>query len=692
MQEMKFDFDGLIQLLAHHLYSEKKIFIRELIQNAHDAIKRREALPESPNGGRIVIDSRPSELTIAIKDDGIGMSRDDLENYLSNIGKSFTKTQKNEIEGLIGQFGIGFLSAFVVARSVEVRTRKWGEDSGWLWQNNGSKDYLIEPCEVKQPGTTVTVYLRGEEDKGLIHQEAVQQLIRYYADMLTVPIYLNGAATPTNTMNMPWEKQGQTEIQMKFNCRIYLEQTLFDAVLEAIPVNLSGEVNAQGVLYLTRVRRLVDSPRQIRVFQNRMFICDNVPDILPQWASFVNGVINSPDLTPTAARDNFRRDEKANKLRDALGNLVISHLENLHISEPVRFADILHFHNLGIKAACFYHDDFYEKFAHLLKWRTNKGERKNLPEDNGRIGDRSNWMTLPQILAKLPKNENEPQRLPCFTTSNSANQFFQMADAAGSYVVDASWPFESYLIEQYTKLKGVSVWLIHVDKEDDPNVYLNVDPEEEYKFSRLAESMNRRIAIKGIGTIRAEVKKFKPHTLAAVIKANDSGRGLIKAQDVLNDPNASQEMRDMAMELYERTRGSNLKITINGNNDLIQKLANQDLDNIEVIQIMAGVYNGALLMNQELMTPSHAKYFYDQFQKLLMKNLAFLEIEAELNRKRREAEDSLRKQSLRNAPKQMHKIFFMVTPFAKEYQELMSILRIIIEDNWGCQLFIRPLS
>src|SRR5689334_15285920 len=130
MPEMQLDFDGLIQIIANHLYSEKRVFIRELIQNAHDGIKRR--AQADAGFGRIDIETRPQDLEITFRDNGIGMNKSDLEEYLSTVGNSLTRLQSKETEGLIGQFGIGFLSAFVVARHVKVRTRKLGEDVGWL--------------------------------------------------------------------------------------------------------------------------------------------------------------------------------------------------------------------------------------------------------------------------------------------------------------------------------------------------------------------------------------------------------------------------------------------------------------------------------------------------------------------------------------------------------------------------------
>jgi len=681
MPEMQFDFDGLIQLLAHHLYSEKKVFIRELIQNAHDSIQRRRAVDDSGYGGRIDIDARPADLQIIFRDNGIGMNRHDLEEYLSSIGKSGTREEAGTVKGLIGQFGIGFLSAFVVAGRVEVRTRKFNEEQGWLWTNEGSKDYQLVPCDLPDPGTSVTVFLKGEEERGVIREDEVRNVIRHYADMLLVPIHFNGSGGPVNTMHMPWEKDGRSEQELRLDCLIYLEKTMRDSVLEAIPVQLSGQVNAGGVLYITRTRTLqIQAPRTVRIFQNRMFLCENVPEILPKWAIFVNGVINTPDLTPTAARDNFIRDDAAKALSEALGSLVVKHLEQLHKSNPSRFSDILRYHDLGVKAACFYYDEFFAKFAHLLEWRTNSGERDELTGEFNPV-----WRTLPDVLRRLPKIDGEVQALPCFTTSNSANQYFQMANAAGSIVVDASFPFEDQLITEYTKLEGVNVRLVHVDREDDPHVFQHLAGERDTHVSRLAEFMTQVIRPGGVTRIKVEARRCE---LAAVIRSGERSTAQRKAESILSDPNTSNDLREMAQEMVRLTRGASMKLTINANSPLIQRLALQDLEDKDVLSVMLGVYNNAILYNQELMTPENASIFHKQFQELMTRSLDYIEEKAELQKER----ERLARERERAKPKfedqPRHRTFFLMTPFDEAYGSLIDALRTVVEDEWGCQLFV----
>lgn len=217
-----------MRILAQSLYSEKKVFIRELVQNAHDSVLRRETRDEN-HRGRIEIETRPDEGVITFIDNGVGMNAIDLRDYLSRVGGSGTREvgrDQERVQGLVGQFGIGFLSGFIIADRVEVRTRKMGETDGWLWKNDGGKSYTLESCSVPQPGTTVAVFIKDIADRAIIQVDAVQNVIREYADMLLVPIHVNHGTTPVNTMQMPWEKDGISDEERELDCQIYLHKTI----------------------------------------------------------------------------------------------------------------------------------------------------------------------------------------------------------------------------------------------------------------------------------------------------------------------------------------------------------------------------------------------------------------------------------------------------------------------------------
>jgi molecular chaperone HtpG len=685
MLEMQFDFDGLIQLLAHHLYSEKNVFIRELIQNSHDSIQRRKAVDKGFRG-RIDIETHPADLQFTIRDNGIGMNQTDLKNYLSSIGKSGTQLEKTNVEGLIGQFGIGFLSAFVVANRVEVRTCRLGEQQGWLWQNTGNKDYQLEPCQVDTAGTTVTVYLKGEEERGVIYEDEVKNVIRHYADMLLVPIYVNGSMNSVNTMQMPWEKTARrNQEEMQLACQYYLERYLDESVLEAIPLNLSGDVQVSGVLYISRAHVFqAQNSSTVRVFLNRMFLCEN-KEILPKWAQFINGIINTSTLTPTAARDTFIRNEQSKRLQKAIDNSIIEHLEYLSQNKPKRFSQILRYHNLDIKSACYYHDDFFDKFAHLLEWRTNSGK------PNQEINEfKPVWRTLPQVLAKLPKKEGQFQNLPYFSESNSANQYFQMADAASTLVVDASYPFESELLRKYVKLSSTRLRLVPVDREDDPNVFRHLQDETDAPIKHLAEVMSQIIRTGGQHRrVRIEARHFEPKDLSAVVRTTEQNTAQETADSLLNDPNTPEDLREMAVEMNRMVRGTSTRLVINADNLLIRRLAKQNFANEDVLNIMTGVYNGAVLYNQELLTPDNARIFHDHFQELLLSSLEYIENQNNLVKRTAMLEQREREKQLsQENPKPRHLIFFMMTPVDDSYNSLIDTMREVIEDRLSSQLVV----
>lgn len=689
MLEMKFDFDGLIQLLAKHLYSEKHVFIRELIQNSHDAIIRRRVIDGDTYSGKISIEARPDDLKFIVRDTGIGMSKEDLIEYLSTVGKGATRVarQEQQTEDLIGLFGIGFLSAFVVASRVEVKTRRIGETKGWVWQNSGNKDYTIDPCEIEQPGTTVTVFLKGEEEKGVIHKEEVEKVIRRYANFLRVPIHLNSSSEPINDMRMPWERSGISQDELELDTRVYLEKTMRDSVLEVIPV-LLPEIKVSGVLYITRTRTFQRSiPRAMRLFVNRMFICEKETELAPEWAGFVNGVICTQDglLTLTAARDNFIRDESLKHLQIALGDLIVRHMDNLAKNKPQRFSEILRYHDLSIKAACHYYDEFFEKFADLLEWRTNKGVPTTYAGDFT-----PEWRTLPEILKLLPKPENEPQPLPYVSSHSAANQYFQMADAARTLVVDAGYPFEEQLIKAYAKRANGKIKLVSVDREDDPNVFQELQEQSDIKLKILAEYMSQVIRPGGTGRVRADVRYFDPQDLTALIRSTEASAGEMKARNILNDPNSSEDLREMAQEMLRMSRNASMRLVLNAGNPMVRLLAQQNFDNPDVINLMLGIYNSAILYNQELMTPQNARIFYEQFQKLMSRSLEYIIQQEDLKHQTETLEkerEAMRKRDQKGEePK--HLIFFLMTPLAEAYQAFIEIVRDVIENRFGCQLFV----
>jgi molecular chaperone HtpG len=337
-----------------------------------------------------------------------------------------------------------------------------------------------------------------------------------------------------------------------------------------------------------------------------------------------------------------------------------------------------------LKSACWYHDEFFDKFINLLQWRTNKGIPTTYSHEFTH-----DWRTLPEILEQLPNAEGEPQSIPYFSDRNSANQYFQMADAAEKLVVDASYPFEEQLIKQYAeRVQKGSVNLIAVDQEDDPNVFRTLQAQADIKIKQLAEYMSQVIRPGGTGRIRVESLYFEPKELTALIRSTEEAKGSMKAREILNDPNTPEDLREMAQEMMRMSRNSSLRLILNAGNPMIRLIAQQNFEDANVLSLMLGIYNSAILYNQELMTPQNARIFYEDFQRLLRVNLDYIIEKTDLQRQTDDLER--KRESMRKDPgvEVKHLIFFLMIPSDESYQDFIGTTRKVIENRFGCQLFV----
>ncbi len=701
-RDMTLDFDGLMGILANSLYAEKKIFIRELVQNGHDSIRRRSVL-EPEHHGRIDIETRPDELWISFTDNGVGMDAEDLNDYLSRIGASGTQQvgrMREQVGGLVGQFGIGFLSGFIVAERIEVRTRKHGDTQGWLWRNDGGKSYTVEPCEFKNPGggTTVKLFIKDPVDRVLLEPEQVTAVVREYCDMLRVPIHVNRSTAPVNTQVMPWERGDLSDEEREIDCKIYLAKTIRgDSLIETFPVRLDGEVKAGGILYVSKLRAFgVRVPRNVRIYQERMFVANDA-DVLPPWAEFVSGMIETSSLTPNAARDGFIKNKAWSALREALGDWIVRCLERLAQKDRKQFSYILKYHDMGIKAACYHHEPFFRQFAHLLEWRVNRlpsisaegDAQDDLDADLRGSGLSFHWRTLPEVLQATPGEAGRPKKLLTFTTSNAANQYFEMANAEGVLVVDASYPYEDELISAYAKLPDVPpIHLVYVDRQSS-GLFKELQAGDQ-AVRRLAEEMSRYILPGGTGRLKVEAQRFAPTTLPAVLLNAERSKGEQEARQILNDPSAPGNLRELAEELLRNSRTANaMRMTINAACPFIQRLAALEHRDKDVNHLMLGVYNSAILYNAEMLTPRNAKIFHDQFGEFMANNLELIYRRSEWERERAALEQerqAMRRSQGQDMPVASHRILFLMTPFHQDYDGLEKALRQVVEERWGCQL------
>lgn len=676
MPKMKTSFTGLVKLLAKSLYPEADVFIRELIQNAHDGIALRR-IGEPNLAGRIRIFTDPAQRTISFEDNGRGMDRGDIEELLSTIGRSGTGEttaalrEHQQVVETIGQFGIGLLSAFVVAERIDVYTRKAGDDALWHWSNQGGEEYTLEPFEESMEAGSRVVVTVAPDHIGHLDEEAIKKTVRKYADFLPFRIDVNGNG-PINTIDAPWHRPAAVwggEAEYHKALREFVSKRFPDFALLVIPVRFTAP-RADGVLYISdRHIPGINTTGVVDIFQERMSIRAADQELLPEWAKFVRGVVDSPDLQPTAARDNLIKDGVYHRLREALGQLIIDALVELSREDHKKFLRLCDWHHYHLKGMAVHDEAFREAVIEHLPFETNRG-----PLTLGRIVDRQSATT--------------GERIPLyyFSYGLDSNQFNELCEARGLIAINTGRHFDETLVRHYAERHEKTVELRQLDSFDSPELYAPLDSEEAQRYYPLEAALRRALERVGIPRVNPATRRFQPAAMSGVILNTQKLEARDRMEELLGQPFLIEGLGEMAEEMRAELRNHPLDLFLNADNPLVQELAGRDeLDQPRYQPLLIGLYNNAILYSQHRMTPENARVFYHQFQEHMGRTLE-LEVKLEECRTgRRELELRI----LENAPATTEKDrnwvrLFVMMPYDTAYDPLERALREVLERPPWC--------
>ena len=406
MGQEKFTFQAevskLLDIVAHSLYSHKEIFLRELISNSSDACEKRSFLaltqPElTPEGGaKIMLAVDAKKGTLAVADNGIGMNHDDLVEMLGTIARSGTQAFLDQIAAQakkkdkkkdkayispIGQFGVGFYSAFMVAKKVEVLTRKAGEDKAWLWVSDGKGEFSITDAERGEAGTTVTLHIT-KEDKEFLERSRIEHIIRTHSDHIAIPIVMAGdgeaGEEKLNTASALW-----TRPKKDINADQYTEFYHhvghgFDEPWMILHNTVEGMASYTSLLFIPSMPPMdlfhPERKGHVKLYARRVFITDDCEGLLPGWLRFLRGVVDSQDLSLNISREMLQNDPKLVKIRKGLVKKVLGELKKKASSAPNDYA--LFWNNFGTVLKEGLYEDFEnrDKLLELARFRSTKSE------------------------------------------------------------------------------------------------------------------------------------------------------------------------------------------------------------------------------------------------------------------------------------------------------------------------------
>lgn len=379
------DLRGLVDLLSRHLYRSPDVYIRELLQNAVDAVAARRRLEPGVAGAVEIEVVEPGDgpPTVVITDNGIGLTGTELVELLATIGRSSKRGETSRHRDYIGQFGIGLLACFLVADEITVITRSAKEPDAraLCWQGRADGTYDITEVEsALRVGTRVHLRARPGSEHRLTRGH-VLRLAHRYGGLLPLPIRLG--STLVNDEPPPWDLPALTLDQQRENALSYARRVLDIDPLDAIPLHADG---VRGLAFVLPYEPSPAARQDHRVYLRRMLLSESADRLLPDWAFFVRCVIDADDLRPNAARDGFVEDDRLDAVREQLGRCIRDHLADLAQMWPNRLAGIVAMHHAGITALSVHDEQCLLLFADWLPVDTSLG-RMTLGEHARRHGE-----------------------------------------------------------------------------------------------------------------------------------------------------------------------------------------------------------------------------------------------------------------------------------------------------------------
>ena len=406
-REFQTEVSQLLQLIIHSLYSHPEIFLRELISNSSDALDKLrhltltdDAYKSLPFEPRIDLTLDEEKKTLTIADTGIGMNEEDLVSHLGTIARSGTKNFLAQLSGdakkdsnLIGQFGVGFYSAFMVADKVEVVSRKAGEEQAWRWVSDGKSGFEMEPAEREVAGTTVLLHF-NQEGEQYANSWRLQEVVKKYSNHIAFPIFLTYDKSEWNEAEKKSEKKRTTE-QVNAASALWrrAKSEITEEEYKELYKSIAGDsqdplfwfhTKAEGSLEYTTLFYVpakapldlyrADYEGGVKLYVKRVFIMDDAKELLPQYLRFVRGIIDSEDLPLNVSREILQQNRVLQSIRTASVKKILSELKAVATNDPEKYSLFIQEYNRPLKEGLYGDYANRETLLELIRVKSTKAD------------------------------------------------------------------------------------------------------------------------------------------------------------------------------------------------------------------------------------------------------------------------------------------------------------------------------
>ena len=609
----KAEIAEMLDLVVNSLYSKKEIFLRELISNASDAIDRAKflsltdkALVADNPEWKIQVSADKTAKTLRVSDNGIGMDAAELEQNLGTIASSGTKKFREMLKEkggeslpeLIGQFGVGFYAAFMVADKVTVETMKRGTSAAFKWESDMSGGYTISDGERDFPGTSITLHLRDDQLEYLDYWR-VADLVKKYSDFIAYPVYfkeLNAAepeaktdderkrneedrkrreereVKPLNTMVALWKRPKKDVKQEEYD-EFYKHLTHdWEAPFETIPFSGEGAVEFKALLFLPKKATMdlfmPSQKRGLSLYVRNVFIGDDIEMLLPSWLRFVKGVVDSSDLPLNVSREMLQDDAVIKKIKDAVTAKVLSTLEDLKKKDAKRYDEFWSSFGAVVKEGVHVDWQNADRIKKLLKYPTARAEAGTRVFLEDYVKDMP--ATQKDIYYLCAEREEDARRSPVL----------EAARKHGCDVLLFCDPVDDYLTESFREFDGKR--LVDVGKgdvafgsEDEQKAEKDANEKASADLKPFLEAVKRELA--------AQVSDVRVST-----RLTDSPCCLVAQQNAL-PPSMARMMRAMKNDVPDEKR----ILEVNPSHPLIAKVKGLEGDALK--DAVTLLYDSALI-------------------------------------------------------------------------------------------------
>lgn len=594
--------ENILPIIKKWLYSDRDIFVRELVSNSCDAIHKVKVLRDegevqaNDQDFRIDIEINKEAHTLKFTDNGIGMNAEEVKKYIAQIAFSGAeeflskyKTQ-NELDQFIGHFGLGFYSAYMVADKVEVNTLSYREGAQpVLWVCDGTSEYEIGPGTRATRGTEITLFINKEHEEVLdpVH---LRKILTHYCSFLPYPIYLNG--DQINKQQPLWIKPpSECSRQEYIDFYRYL-YPMEDDPLFWIHLNVDYPFHLKGILYFPKIRgqEFDLNKSQVQLYCNRVFVSDNCKDLIPNYLMVLRGVIDSPDIPLNVSRSYLQMDKTVRQLATHISKKVSDNLSTVYKTDRERFIQSWPDVSIIVKLGALEDDKFYDKVKDFLIWQNTDGE----------------WTTAQDYLER--NKDKTGNKIFYVSDEKHAAHVLEIYHQKKIEVLVAKTPLDPYLMQMLER-KLSSVYFQRIDAEvhdhilDKEREKSLLDAEGKTEAVKLADFVRDKL---GTDNIEVEAKSLATDTLPGFIMIDEKQRRMREYLQRL-DP----QEREKAAFLEKKT------FVVNTNNSLFSSILKLDQKNPELAQdLTREVYELALLSQRE-MEPNALQEFINRSNRIM---------------------------------------------------------------------------